>query len=821
MSRLCPPLARWLLCCCALALPAAAHELDGGPDDDDDLLDGGLSHVVVPPSIVSPVEVVYPLTERGEAHVHLELQVDAAGKVADVKVLESAGEAFDLAAVTAVRQYTFRPATEDGVPVRSFVTYTVVIRAPPEQPPALTTTVKAQRPVAASSAFSVRDRDFALRPIASVQDILRITPGLVVVQHSGGGKATQYFLRGFDADHGTDVALSIDGVPINLVSHAHGQGYADTNFLIPEAIERVEVSKGPSLPNQGDFATAGAINLISRQGFERSSASLGVGISPRTGQPSGRALFVANAKLDAVRASFAAELGQANGPFLSPNAWNTYRLFNRVNVDLGPASSLSVLHLGSGGDWRGSGQIAARAVEQGLIGRFGTLDPTEGGNTTRHQLALVYRLRPDEHSELKALAWVGTYGFNLFSNFTGALADPVNGDELEQVDRRVFFGAKLSYRVAHQVGGVRFDTTVGLDARHDDVDNQLWSTAERRRLALRRSNVVNQTLGGLYVNEEVTPFSWLRLNVGARGDLISYAVADALPVPDPEAPYAGVGSAYQLSPKLNLIVTPVATEAVQWELYANYGQGFHSNDVRGVFTAQQVTPLTRASGGELGTRARLFGRWDLAASGWLLDLANETVWVGDEGTTEVRGKTERYGVELETRFDLTDWLTADLDLTFTRAQYAGEGPASVGPTLAPKQTWSGGLSGRHALGPGVLRGGLRFYGLGDRPASDDGALVAQGFTQFDLHLGYRHRWFDVAFDVENLFNGSFRGAQFATTSRLRSEPAVGAAVPAGFSCGREGRLAASADGSFQGCDDLNFTPAYPLTLRLTATVYLD
>ncbi len=674
------------------------------------------------------------------------------------------------------------------------------------------TTVQAQRPLSASSSYSVRDRDFALRPIGSVQDILRITPGLVMVQHSGGGKANQYFLRGFDVDHGTDLALNVDGVPVNMVSHAHGQGYADTNFIIPEAIERVELTKGTSFANQGDFATAGSINLISRESFEHASASFGLSGTPGQGAPSGRALLIASPKFERVRASFAAELSQDNGPFERPNAWNKYKLFNRLTLDLGSNSTLSLVHLGYGANWNGSGQIAARAVEQGLITRFGTLAPTEGGDTTRHQVALQYRLRPNEQSELKALLYVGTYRFNLFSNFTGFLNDAVNGDEIEQVDRRTFFGAKLSYRVTHQVGGGRFDSTVGVDARNDDLRNQLWHTAQRQRLAVRRDQGVSQTLAGVYVTEEVTPTHWLRVNAGVRADGFAFAVDDEL---------TGVGSAFQVSPKLNVVVTPLANDVVQWDLYANYGHGFHSNDVRGVFATPAVTPLTRAIGGEVGTRARLFDRWDLAATGWRLSLGNETVWIGDEGTTEVGDPTLRYGVELETRFELTKWLAADLDVTFTRSQFTTESGNGGGLALAPQQTWSGGLSARHELGPGLARAGLRFYGIGDRPANDDGSLVAPGFTQFDLHLGWRHRWFDVALDLENLFNGVYRSAQFATTSRLPGEPLVGAAVPAGFTCGTRGRLTPSADGTFQGCDDVNYTPAYPFTARLTATVYLD
>jgi outer membrane receptor protein involved in Fe transport len=231
-------------------------------------------------------------------------------------------------------------------------------------------------------------------------------------------------------------------------------------------------------------------------------------------------------------------------------------------------------------------------------------------------------------------------------------------------------------------------------------------------------------------------------------------------------------------------------------------------------------------GEELGARTRLWDRWDFAASAWLLDLNSETIWNGDSGTTAVGPRTRRYGLELESRYEFTPWLAADGTLTFSHAQFMGAGQNGDGLALAPKQTWSGGLAARHQLGPGVARAGLRFYGIGDRPASEDGVLVAPGFTQFDAHMGLRTRWFDIAFDVENLLNASFRSAQFDTVSRLRGEPAVGQTRPAGTTCGAKGRFApnpstGSADGRFWGCEDVAYTPAYPLTLRVMATLFLD
>jgi TonB family protein len=810
---------------------------------------------MTPPALKVHPDAAYPaeaLRDRVEGNVGLELDLDAGGNVAGVRVTAPAGHGFDQAAVEAARRFTFEPATRRGVPVASTVQFTYEFHLPPtptpppappppplptSPPPAAgevvqagpnqSTLVLGSRPISAASSFSVQDRDFQLRPIGSVQDILRVTPGLVMVQHSGGGKANQYFLRGFDADHGTDLALSIDGVPINMVSHAHGQGFADTNFIIPEVVERVEITKGPYFASQGDFATAGAVNMVSRDEFEHSSAGLGLVDSPGHGAAGYRGLVIASPKFEPpVKATFAAEIGRSNGPFDNPEGWDKYKLFNKLTISPTPVSSLSLTEMSYAGNWHGSGQIPARAVTEGLISRFGSIDPDEGGDTARHQIAMQYRLRPNETSELRALAYAGTYRFNLFSNFTLYLRDPDNGDEIEQIDRRTFYGAKVSYRVWHQLGRVSFDTAIGADARNDDIHEELWDTLHRQQLTAVRSNDVHESFLGAYLNEEIAPARWVRADIGGRADLLSFAVDNRLPSSDPTAPQSGVDGAHQLSPKASLILTPVDRRGAQLDVYVNYGHGFHSNDVRGVFAQPAVTPLARAKGEEIGARARLFGRWDLAAALWQLDLASETVWNGDDGTTGVSDPTNRRGVELETRYEVTSWLAADLALTFTKSHFTTDLQNGGGLALAPKQTWAGGLSGRHALGPGVLRAGLRFYGIGDRPATDDGALTAPGFTQFDLHVGYRHRWFDVALDLENLLDGDYRSAQFATVSRLRTEPAVGATVPAGFSCGANARLAPAPDGSpangrFYGCEDINYTPAYPLTLRLMATFFLD
>ncbi|HEY1956500.1 MAG TPA: TonB-dependent receptor [Polyangiaceae bacterium] len=790
------------------------------------------AQLLTAPTVVSRPDAVYPaaaLRDRVDASVGLELDVDVQGHVTGARVTKPAGRGFDESALAAAKQIVFVPAKRDGVAIPATIDFTYEFHPPPVAPkpkpkPEVvqtgedqSTVVLAHRPISAASSFSVRDRDFQLRPIGSVQDILRVTPGLVLVQHSGGGKANQYFLRGFDADHGTDIAFSIDGVPINMPSHAHGQGYSDTNFIIPEVVEHVQVTKGPYFANQGDFATAGAINLVSRDAFEHSSIGIGFGGSPGQGAPSYRALLVASPRIaDNLRATFALDVGRANGPFDNPENWDKLKLFNKLTWAPTPTQTIKLTEMSYEGNWHGSGQIPERAVAMGLS-RFGSIDPDEGGGSARHQIALEYKLRPNEKSELSALAYAGTYRFDLFSNFTLYERDPENGDEIEQVDNRTFYGGKLSYRVVNTFHGVRFDTTIGGDVRSDDIHEELWDTLHREELSAVKSDDVHETLLGAYANEEISPWKWLRLSIGGRADALEFQVADKL------GNGSGTSGATQLSPKLAAVVTALDRKNAELEMYLDYGHGFHSNDVRGAFGPLPVTPLTRAVGEEVGMRARFWKRFDLAASLWMLDLASETVWNGDDGTTVPSDPTNRYGLEVESRLEITKWLAADLDVTVTHSAFTvNHGNAGGALALAPKQTWSGGLSVRHPLGPGMIRAGLRFFGIGERPASDDGVITVPGWTEFDLHVGYRHRRFDVALDIENLFDQQFYSAAFDTVSRLRNDPAIGAPIPPGFTCGANARLAAGpAANRFYGCEGLDFTPAYPFSARLTGTFFFD
>jgi TonB family protein len=840
-----------LATCCAavlVALTASSVASAQDPTAGDRPNPSSDNGAVSPPSLTKRVEAMYPpeaLKNRTSASVGLEVDIDEGGAVTGARVIQPAGQGFDEAALAAVKQFTFEPARQDGKAIRSTIQLNYeftpppvetpptppVTARPPVTPPPVTqsgpdqnTLVLASRPISAASSQSVQDRDFQLRPIGSVQDILRVTPGLVMVQHSGGGKANQYFLRGFDADHGTDIALSIDGVPINMVSHAHGQGFSDTNFIIPEAVQRVEITKGPYFANQGDFATAGAVNLVTRDDFEHSSVGFGISGSPGHGALGYRGLVIASPKWETVTATFAAEIGRQNGPFDNPENWDKYKLFNKVTFRVSPTSTISIGEMSYGGTWHGSGQVPDRAIQQGIIGRFGSIDPNEGGDTMRHQVYAQYRFRPSESTEVRALAYLGTYTFNLFSNFTLYAQDPEHGDEINQQDRRTFYGSKVSYRVAHELGGVKCETTIGGDVRADDIHEMLWHTENRQQLNAIRNNDVRETMMGVYASEEITPAKWVRLILGGRADALAFSVDENLHNNDPTNPRSGNDGAHQLSPKASLVVSPLDRKNAQLDVFANYGNGLHSNDVRGVFTTPAVTPLTRAIGEEAGARTRLFEKLDFAAALWYLHLDSETTWNGDDGTTGVSGATNRYGAELEARYEFYPWLSADGAVTFTHSQFSSDKENGGGLALAPKQTWSGGVSARHDLGPGVGRAGLRFYGIGDRPASDDGAIVARGFTQFDMHLGYRMRRWDIALDIENLFNGKYPSAQFDTVSRLRTDPKIGTPltkIPSGM-CGANARVAVDpATGGFGGCEGVNLTPVYPFTMRLLATLYID
>ncbi|MCA9673261.1 MAG: TonB-dependent receptor [Myxococcales bacterium] len=662
------------------------------------------------------------------------------------------------------------------------------------------TVVHGKRPQIAASASVVGHRDVRLRVAHRPADVLQVTPGLYVAQHAGGGKANQYFLRGFDIDHGTDLALFVDGIPVNMVSHGHGQGYADLNWLIPETVQRMEVFKGPYYARYGDFATAGAINLVTKTRFAVNSITATGGMFETW-----RGVAALSPKIDGIKPLFAAEVYGTNGPFENRERLKRYSLLAKLTRVLDSGALLSVGATAYGSGWYASGQIPDRAVSAGTLDRFGTLDPTEGGNSQRFSLFGSYR-RIGANADVALSAYLVQYRLTLYSNFTFFSRDAQNGDQIEQNDARWLFGLAGHYRFYRTLWGMRFDTTFGLQVRSDVIDNDLSYDRQRERLRTVVDASVLEASISLYARERITFTPWLAALLGVRGDYFGFSVDDHLEDRGSTgSKTSGVRQALRVSPKASLVFSPHRTT----DIFANFGVGFHSNDARGVVLGQgTVSPLARAIGYELGARTQLFGRLAVSAAFFVMHLQSEIVWIGDEGRTEASGASRRLGGELSAKLQLLRWLSIDADVTLSDARFVDAPADQDRVPLAPRLLLRSGVSASHPWG---IFGRLSLVHLAKRPANEDGSIEAKGFVRLDATVGYRHKRFAIEIAVQNALNTAWNEAQFATTSRLAGE-----AGPA--AC--RGTRAVLESGRFVGCDDLHFTPGWPINVRASATLYL-
>jgi outer membrane receptor protein involved in Fe transport len=625
----------------------------------------------------------------------------------------------------------------------------------------------------AASESVVGQPDLRLRPRSERSgDLVEAVPGLFTAQHAGGGKADQYFLRGFDADHGTDVAFFVDGVPVNLPSHAHGQGFSDLHFVIPEVVVGVGGFKGPYYAQFGDYATAGAVTLRLAEAVPESYARAEVG------QYGMKRLVLADSPGlgDDWRAVVAVEVAQQDGPFVHPEDFQHVNLYARVTHDLGPRSKLSFAWMSYGATWNGSGQIPARAVcGEGepqnpppeaygahCVDRFDALDPTEGGGTQRHS-AQVALTSVSDAADVSAMLYLVRYRFTLWSNFTFFAQDPVHGDEIEQDDDRWVIGGDVRARRHDHWRGMTFTTTTGLQARGDSTEDQLWHDQARVHLTPTALAGVTESEIGAFAEENMRLASWVRFIVGARADRIDINVIDHL------GSASGVAGKTQLSPKWMAVVTP----SPGLDFYADWGRGFHTNDARGVVQpTNPATLIVPATGYEVGTRVRPTRALDLAAAGFLLDLDSELALDGDTGTTVPSGRTRRYGLELTGRWRYGGWLFADAAATLTHAEYRENSGNGNAVALAPTRTFAAGLGAMRKLRDWTPFGSVRLKAIADRPASQDGAFIAQGYALLDAQAGARWKDLELGMDVLNLLNATWREAQFATTSRLAWEPAA-------------------------------------------------
>ncbi|WP_111306871.1 TonB-dependent receptor [Confluentibacter sediminis] len=603
---------------------------------------------------------------------------------------------------------------------------------------------------------SISKLDLNTNPVNSSQEVLRKVPGLIIGQHAGGGKAEQLFLRGFDIDHGTDISISVDGMPVNMVSHAHGQGYSDLHFLIPETVNNIDFGKGPYYAKKGDFNTAAYVDFSTKDYLKESSISLSIGQfnSLRT-----LGMFNLLEDVKDQNAYVALEYLVNDGPFESPQNFNRLNIFGKYMM-FSPENdklSLSFSHFTS--RWDASGQIPQREVDNGNISRFGSIDDTEGGNTSRTNFNIDYNKYVSERTTLNTDVFYSHYDFELYSNFTFFLEDPINGDQIKQKeDRDVFgFNSTLTYDIF--LGKTSLKLTSGLGFRYDMMNGTELSKTLNRTTILQNIQLgdINQTNMSGFVNAEFE-FGKLRVAPALRLDYFKFLYNDKL-----QTSYKSqTEDKTILSPKLNFFYD--AKDNLQ--LYLKSGIGFHSNDTRVVVNNMGKDILPKAYGLDIGDVWKPIPKLFINTALWYLFLEQEFVYVGDAGIVEPSGKTERYGADLGLRYQFNDWLFFDTDATFTRARSIEDPEGQNYIPLAPDFTMAGGISVNNLNG---FSGGLRYRYIDNRPANEDNSIVAKGYFVTDFNTNYSIKNVTLSIIIENVFNTEWNETQFATESRLQNE----------------------------------------------------
>lgn len=599
--------------------------------------------------------------------------------------------------------------------------------------------------------------DLQTTPVNSSQEILRKAPGLFIGQHAGGGKAEQIFLRGFDIDHGTDIAISVDGIPVNMVSHAHGQGYADLHFVIPETVEKIDFGKGTYYANKGDFATAGYVAFQTKDKIEKSSIGLEIG-QFNTLRTVGLFNLLDNQKKQS--AYIATEYIVTDGPFNSPQNFNRINILGKYSTILVDNSKFSISASRFSSKWDASGQIPQRLIDNGTITRFGSVDDTEGGITSRTNFNVSLSKPIDENTFLKANAFYSNYQFELYSNFTFFLEDPVNGDQIKQKENRNIYGMNAELNKKMKLNDVDVLLQFGGGFRADATkDTELSHTLNRRTVLenLKLGDIDESNLFS-YLNSEFN-FGKLMINPAIRMDYFKFNYQDKL-IPTYKTQSQ---TKIKFSPKLNFIYS----ENNNLQFFIKSGMGFHSNDARVVVQNSGKQILPTAIGTDVGTIWKPFPKLIVNSSMWYLFLEQEFIYVGDAGIIEPSGKSKRMGVELGLRYQLNDWLYFDGDANYTYARSIDEPQGQDYIPLAPDLTTTAGLSFQKVNG---FSGGIRSRYLKSRPANEDYSIVAKGYFISDANVNYQYKNVNFGIAVENIFDTEWNETQFATESRLLNEP---------------------------------------------------
>lgn len=618
----------------------------------------------------------------------------------------------------------------------------------------------------------------ALRPLSRPAELLEFVPGLIATQHSGEGKGNQYFLRGFNLDHGTDLAIKVDGLPVNMPSHAHGQGYADLNFLIPELVDHMQYRKGPYYVEIGDFGTAASSEFVYADALEQGSLTLTAGQDNYRRAYAGNTVDLARGKL-----TFAGAVTNYSGP------WQLDQDLDKTNALLKyhqetATGQWSVSAAAYDNSWNSTDQIPERAVLSGNLNRFGTIDNSDGGDTHRNSLAGQWQTLSDDVA-VTFNAYTIDYGLNLFSNFTYFLEDPVRGDQFEQAEQRRVYGFDTSYARRLTLGNRDARFTVGLQNRTDDIDLGLYKTERRSRFASTREDDVKQSLSSAYASMDVSISQRLRAVGGLRADHFSFDV-DADLVAN-----SGDGSDNLLSPKFSLIYA----QSDKTEVFFSAGQGFHSNDARGTTItvdpvsggpAESVDPLAKARSVEIGLRSAAIANTQLAASLFSMKLDSELVYVGDAGATEALGQSKRRGIEIGALYAPNPWLLIDADLTLTKARLLDVGSADQIPNAVDKTASIGFIvNDLHKFS-----GGLRIRYLADAPLIEDGSVRSDATLLLNAQALYQFNpYWSLGLEVMNLLDQKDNDINYFYESQLATETSP--------------------------VEDMHFHPVEPRNVRLT------
>jgi len=625
--------------------------------------------------------------------------------------------------------------------------------------------------------------DLNLRPTNSSQDLLKLVPGLFIAQHAGGGKAEQIFLRGFDIDHGTDISIKVDGMPVNMVSHAHGQGYADLHFLIPELVEKVNFGKGPYNIEHGNLATAGWVDFNTKKFLDKSIIKMEGGLYGNFRTLVAFNLLGENASNNGKQSAYmAGEYNYNRGYFDASQNFNRFNVFGKYTNFLSNHSMLSVSASAFRSNWTASGQIPNRAVANGSIGRFGALDSTEGGITSRYNLNLQFSQSSDNNRNIfKTNVFITYYDFELYSNFTYFLNDSINGDQIRQKEKRVLGGYNASYTMNYTLGKMQAKTELGAGFRYDNsMDNELSRTKARlittKQLALGNINETN--IYG-YANQTLFLTPRLVLSAGVRFDYFIHDYEDKL---DTVFNKKSV-TKYAFSPKAGIYYNFSDKSRV----FFNFGVGFHTNDTRVIVRQSGANILPLATSYDLGTVVKPFRKLLITASVWLLDLDQEFVYVGDEAIIEQAGRSRRMGIDFSVRYEILSWLYLDGDFNYTYARLRDEPDGNNFIPLAPPITAIGGLSFIHKTG---FSASVRFRYMGDRSANEDNSVVAKGYGLMDAVVSFTRPKYEFGIQAQNLLNTGWNEAQFDTESKLKNESS--------------------------SVSEIHFTPGTPFFLKISA-----